>query len=84
MPNTFETGASNALTNDIVLTVINDGDGSQCGMDYNERCLAAAFGIAQYRTACRNYAPTASHKQIIEAATLIQEYYREQSKEVTE
>lgn len=30
----FETGATNAAVNDIVLTVINDGNGDACGFSY--------------------------------------------------
>lgn len=72
-------------TNDIVLSVINDGDGSMCGMTYKQRCDAAEFGLAQFRAAAKAYADfsvthfaqrPASRQQILDAATCLQEYYR--------
>ena len=36
--------SDNATVNDIVLTVINDGDGKQCGASYAQRCDAARAG----------------------------------------
>lgn len=74
------------IINDLVLTIVNDGDGSQCGMTYDQRCRAANTGLFEYRAACRAYsryrhshygAPHASREQIIAAADLIQAYYRE-------
>lgn len=69
------------VINDLMLTIINDGDGSQCGMNYAQRCAAADTGIFYYRAACREYNRHASREQIIEAATRIQAYYREHVKE---
>lgn len=71
-------------TNDIVLIVINDGNGSQCGMTYPQRVAAAESGIEQYRAACkkanewriRHDCPSASQKDIIDAASEVQDYYR--------
>lgn len=77
----YETGATNHIVNDIVLTVINDGDGSQCGMNYSKRCEVAENGLFFYRVACRHYKPSACNKDILEAADLIQAYYREHTKE---
>lgn len=68
--------------NDIVLTIINDGNGSQCGMDYRARCNAAATGILRYRAAVAEYGRRAygrsmpTRSQIIEAADVLQHYYR--------
>lgn len=75
---------------DLVLTIINDGEGTQCGMNYCARCQAAENGIFEYRLAVRNYnryrrsvygSPHASREQVLMAATLIQKYYREHVKE---
>ena len=80
----------NPVINDLVLTVINDGDGSECGMTYADRCKAAEFGIFYYRAACKRYskrrakvyeAREATRAEIIEAASIIQEYYRQHIKE---
>lgn len=76
--------------NDLVLMVVNDGNGSICGMSYADRCKAAEFGIADYRIACRqadSYSarhfetPAATRQDIIEAATEVQAYYRNHVKE---
>lgn len=72
-------------TNDIVLCIINDGDGSMCGMNYLQRCDAAEYGLAKFRAAAKAYSDfsakkfkqaPATHRQIIDAATCLQEYYR--------
>lgn len=77
--------------NDIVLTIINDGNGSECGMTYSERVAAAETGIGDYRIACAKYnqrrlevyeMPKATRQQVLEAATLVQEYYRRHAKEL--
>jgi len=77
--------------NDLVLTIINDGDGKQCGMDYAKRCAAAETGLFDYRFACRSYSryshahygtPHATQAQIIAAADIVQEYYREHVTEI--
>jgi len=72
MKTTFETGATTHKANDIVLTAINDGNGSQCGLDYAGRRTAT---LSRLREACRHYAPTASASTLDEAAALIKEYY---------
>ena len=83
--------SQNHTVEDLVLTIINDGDGSQCGMTYAQRCAAADNGIAEFRQACRRYgtyrvrhyeAPMfPKHSELIEAADILQAYYREHAKE---
>lgn len=73
--------STNHKINEAVLTVINDGNGSQCGMDYNERCRVAEFGLADFNTACKKYNPFLSRKEAREAAELLQAYYHEHVKE---
>lgn len=81
----------NPAINDAMLSIINDGDGSQCGMTYHARCEAADYGIWQFRNAVKAYSERRlsqyglrklKHKEIIEAARLIQNYYREHNAEV--
>jgi len=76
----------NATINDLVLTIVNDGDGDQCGMTYAQRCAAAENGLFELRAAVRHYnryrhsqyrAPLASREEVIEAADILQRYYRE-------
>lgn len=74
MKTPFETGAKTARANDIVLTLVNDGDGSQCGLDYDARRTAS---LARIRIACRHYLPTASNADIDDAAILVKAYYDE-------
>ncbi len=82
--------SNNPAINDTALSIINDGDGKLCGMTYAQRCAAADVGIAQFRIACSRYSAyraeyfesrTLTRQEIIEAATIIQEYYREHNKE---
>lgn len=81
----------NPIINDIVLTIINDGNGSQCGMDYAARCAAAENGIASYRAACRYYnlqrsyagAKSATRAEMLEAESVLQGYYRQHMQEAT-
>lgn len=78
------------VVNDLVLTIINDGDGSQCGMSYKQRCQSAAFGILNFRFACRQYSriryanggSLATREQWLTAADVLQSYYREHIKEI--
>ena len=75
----------NHKINDIVLTVINDGNGSQCGMDYGQRCTAASkseYGVYQYEKACKQYMPTATPGELESAARLLQAYYLEHMAEM--
>ena len=74
---------TNPAINDTVLTIINDGNGDQCGMSYKQRCAAAEYGIMAFRSACRTYRPELKRTEVIEAATIIQEYYREHMREIT-
>lgn len=75
----------NPVINDLMLTIINDGNGSQCGVSYKERCESAENGIFKFRYACRTYGRARSRSgaryptrdEIITAANLLQEYYRE-------
>lgn len=81
--------------NDAVLAIINDGDGSMCGMSYKDRCRpdVVQHGIIHYRNAVRTYSRYAvthfeatklrRQDQII-AADRIQAYYREHLKELAE
>lgn len=73
--------STNHNVENAVLTVINDGDGSQCGMDYKERCRVAEFGLADFYTACKRYNPELSKKEAREGAELLQSYYQEHVKE---
>lgn len=74
------------VVDDIVTTVINDGDGSLCGMSYQQRCDSAEYGIGKFRMACQKYGQAgrsdlgespALRLEVIEAASVVQEYYRE-------
>ena len=81
--------SQNTVVNDLVLTIINDGNGSQCGMNYKSRCASAETGIYEFRAACRAYgrqrsisgSSRPSRTDILEAATILQNYYREHVKE---
>jgi hypothetical protein len=78
------------VVNDLVLTIINDGDGSQCGRSYQQRCNAAENGIFEFRYACREYGRQRSRsgssrptrEQVLIAADILQSYYRERVKEI--
>lgn len=78
--------STNHAINDTVLTIINDGDGTQCGMTYEQRKSAAENGILEFRAACRAYSRYRnSHygsrhlnrAEVIDAAIILQNYYRE-------
>lgn len=82
--------SDNPVINDLVLTIVNDGNGSQCGMSYAERChFANDATTAHYRIACAVYARNrrdsgssmATRREIDEAAEILQHYYREHVKE---
>lgn len=83
--------SENHAVNDTVLTIINDGDGAQCGMTYEERKAAADTGIYRFREACRAYSRYRNKNygsihlertEVIEAASILQEYYREHVAEI--
>lgn len=89
LPSPPETQAQHsAQVEDCVLSVINDGDGSLCGMTYAQRCAAADTGIFQYRAACQRYGqatyPGGDWHRVdtINAATRVQAYYRQHTAEV--
>lgn len=66
------------VINDIVLTVINDGNGSQCGITYNQRCNAAKSGyILAFRRAANEYRPTSRRDQQMIAGDYLYKYYLE-------
>ncbi len=69
--------------NNIVLTIINDGNGSECGMTYAERCAAAEYGLFEYRRAAQKVAAKygGSRKDVFDAATEVQRYYQNHAKE---
>lgn len=77
--------SADPVINDLVLTIINDGNGAQCGRTYEQRCAAAENGIFEYSYMCREYSrqrnragsSRATREQILAAATILQEYYRE-------
>jgi len=83
--------SDNHTVEDLVLTIINDGDGSQCGMTYAERVAAADTGLYAYRAACRQYgryrhsqygSSIPTRQEWLDAANIIQEYYRQHAKEL--
>lgn len=61
---------------DAVLTIINDGDGSMCGLNYKRRCELAEYGLMDYCHAVKQFDPTLSRTQNRIAGERIQEYYR--------
>lgn len=71
--------------NDIVLIVINDGNGSQCGMTYDQRCNAVDIDNAAFYDACKkanqwrikNECPSATNVDIRAAVEEIRAYYRQ-------
>ena len=81
----------NSAINDTLLSIINDGNGDQCGMTYQQRCDAADTGIFAFRAACRAYSRHRhsvygsrhlTRHEVLEAATYLQNYYREHVKEM--
>lgn len=80
---------TNPAINDTILSIINDGEGTQCGMTYKQRCAAAEYGLLEFRVACRVYsdwrkrheARGLTRQEIIEAAEYLQHYYRQHMKE---
>lgn len=76
----------NPEIDDIVLTVINDGDGELCGMDYNKRCqMAFLFDATEFIVACKQY-NSQKENQVSDhhcrtAAFIVRDYYRNHLKE---
>jgi hypothetical protein len=78
------------VVDDLILTIINDGNGSQCGMTYENRKSAAfSHDLAPFRIAARKYSTQrvkaggspATRSQIIEAANYLMHYYTEHNAE---
>lgn len=78
--------------NDIMLSIINDGDGSQCGgFDYAQRCAAGrSHDLFKFRWAAREYdryahrtygTPHATREQTVLAGNLLLEYYQRHAEE---
>ena len=77
----------NTTITDITLSVINDGDGSQCGFSYDDRCDAIKRADdSVFRAACWQYGtrgrsalelPPASRDEILAAASAVRDYYIE-------
>jgi hypothetical protein len=76
-----------------MLTIINDGNGSQCGFTYKQRCELArmfAHGLLKFREMARNYnryavknygSPRATREECTEAGNRLFHYYEEHIKE---
>lgn len=65
-----------------VLAIINDGDGSLCGLNYKQRCELAEFGLFDYCVAVKRFDPSLKRTQIRKAGELIQVYYRNHVAEI--
>jgi len=71
------------LVNRIMLVAINDGDGSQCGYTYAQRCTLAqqGFRLVEFRHMARNVLlseglyDTAPRSAWVEAGNCLQDYY---------
>lgn len=86
MKTPFDT--KSAAANDLFLIVVNDGNGDQCGMTYEQRCKAmtktGADPIHDFRLACKRAnnwrvnhdCKIASHGDMMAAASAILAYYR--------
>ena len=59
-----------------VLAIINDGDGSLCGLNYSRRCKVADYGLVEYCAAVKRFDPSLKRTQIRKAGELIQAYYQ--------
>jgi hypothetical protein len=83
--------SENQIVNDIVLTIINDGDGSMCGMDYKARLDAGRHhGLFEFRHAAREYgryrhkhfgSSVPTRHEWVEAGNILMRYYEEHAKE---
>jgi len=65
-----------------VLAVINDDDGSLCGLNYKRRCELAEFGLFSYCGAVKRLDPSLKPKQVRKAGELIQAYYQNHAAEI--
>ena len=82
-----------SIVNDLVLTIVNDGNGTECGMSYAARRLAVKLqdGVFQFRRACEHYnkrrvsvyecSESATAHQINSAADILRAYYVDHIKE---
>ncbi len=86
--------SNDPLVNDIVLSVINDGNGDQCGTDYAKRVDLGRqiVNLYQFRAMAREYgryakkrfgSPIPTRAQWVEAGNLLSEYYEEHVKELS-
>lgn len=87
--------SENPTINDIVLSIINDGDGSQCGLNYQARIKAVGTlvqGLTAFQAAAKEYGhwrvrhlgllmPYPSER--MQAARILFEYYENHVKELT-
>jgi hypothetical protein len=82
---------TNHKIDDALLVCINDGNGSQCGYTYEQRCKLADAGLFEFRHMVRNYerwtrqhgdpAYSLTREERITAADMLQAYYREHNLE---
>ena len=81
--------------NDIILTIINDGDGRSCGgFDYRQRCEAGrTHDLYRFRWAAREYgryrhrtfgSPLPTREQAHIAGDFLFAYYQEHAEEVAQ
>jgi hypothetical protein len=80
----------NPAINDAILSIINDGDGSQCGVSYKQRLGAlesalnvfvkAGYGFSTWNV--EHDSQPLSRKDILEAAHVLLDYYYEHMKEM--
>ena len=81
--------SDNPVINDIVLAIINDSNGSQCGMTYEDRCANvhnASLSRRLFREGAVRYTTSREYLvnnepvkrgDIITAAKILLDYYRE-------
>jgi hypothetical protein len=79
----------NHVINDIVLTIINDGDGSQCGFSYKDRCenpdpYTMLRAVQTYLSLSPDYQGQNMPrlKQQSEAAQILLDYYTDHVAEI--
>jgi len=84
--------SDNHIVNDLVLCVINDGNGSECGISYEQRCQAAMgfrsiLSMRQAARECGHYqhkvygTSVPTRKELVEAGNILANYYDEHVKE---
>lgn len=64
------------IIHNMALTVINDGNGDQCGLNYAQRCALAEHGWPEYVNACHLVDPSATVDECGYAGEIVREYYR--------